>query len=250
VKSALALGYQIATSREPSCSAPAVSPRERSAARPLIQGFVAPHPHSHAVGIVRLRPPRRRPRQLPLHADRRLGRPHRRRRRPAADRGVALRRHQGPQGRQPRTAAVRLRRPPRPAGRDRLAVEVHRRCQDRRRALRPRAGRHRRRAARQPPGHQRQPAHPGRPGGPPTRTAPPRRCARSAARPSRRRWSSWSGPSNARTPSTSRRWRAPASRPPTSSSGATVGARADCSSVRASGVPEPSGPGCPGAAVG
>ena len=54
---------------------------------------------------------------------------------------------------------VRLRRPARPAGRDPLAVEVHRRRQDRRRALRPRAGRDRRRTARQPARRPRQPAH-------------------------------------------------------------------------------------------
>ena len=56
----------------------------------------------------------------------------------------------------------RLRRPPRPAGRARVAVEVHRRRQDRRRALRPRAGRDRRRAARHAgsscPSSQRMPA--------------------------------------------------------------------------------------------
>ena len=46
----------------------------------------------------------------------------------------------------------------RPAGRDRVAVEVRRRRQDRRRALRPRAGRDRRRAVRHAPGRARQPA--------------------------------------------------------------------------------------------
>jgi hypothetical protein len=82
-------------------------------------------PHSQAVGIVRLRHPRRRPRQLALHADWRADRADRRRRGPVGDRRVAHRRHQDPQGRQPRPLALRLRRPPRPAGRPLLAVEVH-----------------------------------------------------------------------------------------------------------------------------
>jgi hypothetical protein len=98
-------------------------------------------------------------RQLPVHPDRRARRPHRSGGRATRGRRPARRRHQDAQGRNPGTAALRLRRAPRPPGRDRLAVEVHRRRQDRRRALRPRAGRHRRRTARQPTRRRRQPAH-------------------------------------------------------------------------------------------
>ena len=103
------------------------------------------------------------------------------------DRRAAHRRHQDPQGRQPRPAADRLRRPPRPAGRDRVAVEVHRRRQDRRRALRPRAGRHRRRAARHPARRARPASGCPPPAGARTRTSPPRRSRSSPARTSPRR---------------------------------------------------------------
>ena len=142
--------------------------------------------HSRAIGVVRLRAARRRPRQVALHADRRAHRPDRRRRHPARDRRAAHRRHQDPQGRHPRAAALRLRRPPRPAGRDRLAVEVPRRRQDRGRALRPRAGRNRRRAVRHPTGRPSQPAdarHPLEL----TQDIAPKRCASSPARTRPRR---------------------------------------------------------------
>jgi ParB/RepB/Spo0J family partition protein len=85
--------------------------------------------------------------------------PDRRRRRAPGDRRAARRRHQDAQGRHPRAAAHRLRRPPRPAGRARVAVEVRRRRQDRRRALRPRADGDRRRATRHPARGALQPAH-------------------------------------------------------------------------------------------
>jgi hypothetical protein len=82
--------------------------------------------HSQAVGIVRLRAARAGPRQLAVHADRGAGRADRGRRHPPGRRRAARRRHQDAQGRHARTAALRLRRAARPAGRARLAVEVHR----------------------------------------------------------------------------------------------------------------------------
>ena len=86
----------------------------------------------HRGEVLRLRRPRRRPRQLALHPDRGADRADRRRRGPPGDRPAAHRRHQDPQGRHPGTPALRLRRPPRPTGRHRLAAEVHRRREDRR----------------------------------------------------------------------------------------------------------------------
>ena len=71
-----------------------------------------------------------------------------------------------------------------PSERGQVAVEVRRRRQDRRRALRPRAGRHRRRAVRLPAGRPPEPAaHPTRWAR--TRITPPRRCASSPGRISR-----------------------------------------------------------------
>ncbi len=99
----------------------------------------------------------------------------RRRRHPARDRRAAHRRHQDPQGRQPRAGCGSTTATTATPGRGRVAVEVHRRRQDRGRALRPRAGRDRRRAARHPAGRPRQPAHARRPAGARTRTSPPRR---------------------------------------------------------------------------
>ena len=130
----------------------------------LIHNLTSRRPDRHRRrAVLRLRAARRRPRQLAVHADRGADRADRRRRHPARRRRAAHRRHQDAQGRQPRPAADRLRRPPRPAGRARVAVEVHRRRQDRGRALRPRAGRDRRRAVRQPPRRALQPAGPRNP---------------------------------------------------------------------------------------
>jgi hypothetical protein len=135
-----------------SCSSPETRPAGHALPWDVspAPGPVARHRHSHTVGIVRLRAAGRRPRQVALHADWRAHRTDRRWRRPAGHRRPAHRRHQDAQGRDPRAAALRLRRPPLPAGRDRLAVEGHRRRQDRRRALRPRASRDRGRAVRHP----------------------------------------------------------------------------------------------------
>jgi hypothetical protein len=138
-------------------------------------------PHNQAVGIVRLRAARTRLRQVAIHADGRADRSPGGQRRAARRRRPACRRHEDAQGRQPGTAAHRLRRRARPAGRDRVAVEVRRRRQDRRRALRPRPRGHRRRAVRHAPGRAREPADAGHPLELAQGPGCPRRCASSPA---------------------------------------------------------------------
>ena len=114
-------------------------------------------PGRHGRGeVLHIRPVGRGLRPEPVHADRRPRRRARRSRGPARDRGVPHRCDQDAQGRQPGCAADRLRRPAQAGEADRVAVEVHRRRQDRGRAVRPRTRGDRRGAVRQPAGRARE----------------------------------------------------------------------------------------------